>query len=148
MKKSLFRLTDLLELNIAYAFCFFLHMLFDYVKTLDLDAYLLKVFLKNFMDNQPLIVLLFTFIVIAFHYQMLHRKNTEIFCKILVGDTVFNITIRYILDCLTVLIFVYLLTTLVNIHLNFSITGNFYLIPFLVTYLIMSTRQVRKYENL
>ena len=48
MKKSLFRLTDMLELSIAYIFCFFLNLLFDYVKTLDLDAYLLKAFLKNF----------------------------------------------------------------------------------------------------
>ena len=68
MKKSLFRLTDLLELCLAYSFCFSLNLLMDYAKTLDLDAYILKAFLKNFIDYQPLIVSLFTFIVIAFHY--------------------------------------------------------------------------------
>ena len=148
MKKSLFRLTDMLELSIAYIFCFSLNLLLDYAKTLDLDAYILKAFLKNFIDYQPLIVSLFTFIVIVFHYQMLERKKAEIFCRILVGGTVFSITIRYVLDCLTVLIFVYLLSALVNLHFGFNSADNFYLVLIFVTYILISARQVRKYENI
>lgn len=148
MKKSLFRLTDMLELSIAYIFCFSLNLLLDYAKTLDLDAYILKAFLKNFIDYQPLIVLLFTFIVIVFHYQMLERKKAEIFCRILVGGTVFSITIRYVLDCLTVLIFVYLLSALVNLHFGFNLADNFYLVLIFVTYILISARRVRKYENI
>ena len=148
MKKSLFRLTDMLELSIAYIFCFSLNLLLDYAKTLDLDAYILKAFLKNFIDYQPLIVLLFTFIVIVFHYQMLERKKAEIFCRILVGGTVFSITIRYVLDCLTVLISVYLLSALVNLNLGFNLTDNFYLVLIFATYILISARRVRKYENL
>ena len=145
MKKSLFRLTDLLELCLAYSFCFFLNLLMDYAKTLDLDAYILKAFLKNFIDYQPLIVSLFTFIVIVFHYQ---RKRAEIFCRILVGGTVFNIAIRYMLDCISVLIFVYLLSALVNLRLGFNLADNFYLVLIFVIYILISARQVRKYENL
>ena len=148
MKKSLFRLTDMLELSIAYIFCFSLNLLLDYAKTLDLDAYILKAFLKNFIDYQPLIVSLFTFIVIVFHYQMLERKKAEIFCRILVGGTVFSITIRYVLDCLTVLIFVYLLSALVNLHFGFNLAENFYLVLIFVTYILISARRVRKYENI
>ena len=148
MKKSLFRPTDMLELSIAYIFCFSLNLLLDYAKTLDLDAYILKAFLKNFIDYQPLIVSLFTFIVIVFHYQMLERKKAEIFCRILVGGTMFSITIRYVLDCLMILIFVYLLSALVNFHFGFNLAGNFYLIPILVTYILISARRVRKYENI
>ena len=148
MKKSLFRLTDMLELSIAYIFCFSLNLLLDYAKTLDLDAYILKAFLKNFIDYQPLIVSAFTFIVIVFHYQMLERKKTEIFCRILVGGTVFSITIRYVLDCLTVLIFVYLLSALVNLHFGFNLADNFYLVLIFVTYILISARRVRKYENI
>ena len=138
----------MLELSIAYIFCFSLNLLLDYARALDLDAYILKAFLKNFIDYQPLIVLLFTFIVIVFHYQMLERKKAEIFCRILVGGTVFSITIRYVLDCLTVLIFVYLLSALVNLHFGFNLAGNFYLVPIFVTYILISARQVRKYENI
>lgn len=148
MKKSLFRLTDMLELSVAYIFCFSLNLLLDYAKTLDMDAYILKAFLKNFIDYQPLIVSLFTFIVIVFHYQMLERKKAEIFCRILVGGTVFSITIRYVLDCLTVLIFAYLLSTLVNLHLGFNLVGNVYLVLIFVTYILISARRVRKYENI
>ena len=148
MKKSLFRLTDMLELSVAYIFCFSLNLLLDYAKTLDMDAYILKAFLKNFIDYQPLIVSLFTFIVIVFHYQMLERKKAEIFCRILVGGTVFSITIRYVLDCLTVLIFVYLLSALVNLHFGFNLAENFYLVLIFVTYILISARRVRKYENI
>ena len=148
MKKSLFRLTDMLELSIAYIFCFSLNLLLDYAKTLDLDAYVLKAFLKNFIDYQPLIVSLFTFIVIVFHYQMLERKKTEIFCRILVGGTVFSITIRYVLNCLMVLIFVYLLSALVNLHFGFNLADNFYLVLIFVAYILISARRVRKYENI
>ena len=148
IKKSLLRPTDMLELSIAYIFCFSLNLLLDYAKTLDLDAYILKAFLKNFIDYQPLIVFLFTFIVIVFHYQMLERKKTEIFCRILVGGTVFSVTIRYVLDCLTVLIFVYLLSALANLHFGFNLADNFYLVLIFVTYILISARRVRKYENI
>ncbi len=147
MKKSLFRPTDMFELSIAYIFCFSLNLLLDYAKTLDLDSYILKAFVKNFIDYQPLIVLLFTFIVIVFHYQMLHRKKAEIFCKILVGDTVFHITIRYALDCIMILAFAYILSVLANVYLNFNLTSSLYLVPILITYILISARQVRKYEN-
>jgi len=148
MKKSIFRLTDMLELSFAYILCFSLNLLLDYVKTLDLDSYLLKAFLKNFIDYQPLVVSLFTFIVMVFHYQMLQRKKAEIFCRILVGGTVFSITIRYVLDCLTVLIFVYLLSALVNLHFGFNLADNVYLVLIFVTYILISARRVRKYENI
>lgn len=148
MKKSLFRPTDMLELSLAYIFCFSLNLLLDYAKTLDLDAYILKAFLKNFIDYQPLIVSLFTFIVIVFHYQMLERKKAEIFCRILVGGTVFSITIRYVLDCLMVLVFVYLLSALANLHFGFNLADNFYLVLIFVTYILISARRVRKYENI
>ena len=147
MKKSLFRLTDMLELSFAYILCFSLNLLLDYVQTLDLDSYLLKAFLKNFIDYQPLVVSLFTFIVIVFHYQMLQRKRTEIFCRILVGGTVFNITTRYIRNSLTILIPVYLLSVLANAYIDFNFFSNFYLVLILITYILISARQVRKYEN-
>lgn len=147
MRKSLFRFVDVLELCTAYIFCFFLNVLLDYAKTLDLDSYILKAFVKNFIDYQPLIVLLFTFIVIVFHYQMLHRKKAEIFCKILVGDTVFHITIRYALDCIMILAFAYILSVLANVYLNFNLTSSLYLVPILIIYILISARQVQKYEN-
>ena len=147
MKKSLFRISDVIELCTAYMFCFFLNLLFNYVKIMDLDSYILKAFLKNFTDYQEIIVLIFTVVVIVFHYQMLHRKKAEIFCKMLVGDTIFNITIRYALNCLMILIFVCFLSTLANVYLKFNLTSNFYLTFIFIIYILISAREVRKYEN-
>ncbi len=73
MRKSLFRF----ELCIAYLFCFSLNLIFDYVKTLSLDSYILKAFLEKFINYQTIINLFFTFIVVVFHYQMLHRKKQK-----------------------------------------------------------------------
>lgn len=148
MGKSLFRVTDILELCIIYMFMFFLNVLFDYVKTIDIDSYILKAFLKNFMDYQTLIIFLFTFIVLVFHYQMLHRKKTEIYCRILVGDTIFNIAIRYLIDCLIILGFVYILFIFLNCYLKLKITSNLYLVLIFIIYILISESQVWRYENL
>lgn len=147
MERSLFRFVDRFELCIAYLFCFSLNLIFDYIKTLSLDSYILKAFLENFMDYQTLINFLFTFIVVVFHYQMLHRKKTEIYCRILVGGTILNITILYTLECLMILGFVYLLSIVINICLNFNLTSNLYLVFIFVIYILISAIQVRKYEN-
>ena len=147
MGRSLFRFVDRLELCITYLFCFSLNLIFDYVKTLSLDSYILKAFLENFVDHQTLINLLFTFIVVVFHYQMLHRKKTEIYCRILVGDILFNITIRYTLECLTILGLVYLLLIVINVYLNFNLTSNLYLVCIFVIYILISASQVGKYEK-
>lgn len=149
MKKSLFRLPDVFELYVAYIFCFFINVLLDYAGTLDFDSDILKAFLKKFIDFQPLIALLFTFIVIVCHYQMLHRKNTEIFCRILVGGTVFHITVRYVLDCIAILIFSCFPLALTSVYLNVSLTRNIYLVLVFVIYILIGGRWVwKKYENL
>lgn len=148
LKKSLFRLTDVLELCVAYTFCFSLNLIFDYVKTLELTSGIVISFFRNFLEYQTMIVILSTFLVVVFHYQFSSRKKTEVFCKILVGDTSFNIMIRYSLDCLTVLVCVYLLSTLVNAYLDVGFTNNLYLVPIFIVYILISARQVRKYENI
>lgn len=148
MKKSLFRLADILELSVAYVFCFSLCLMFDYVKTLEMTSDILTSFFRNFLQYQTMIVIFSTFLVVVFHYQFSCRKKTEVFCRILVGDTLFNITVRYSLNCLTVLGFVYLLFALANAYLNFDLTSNLYLVPIFIVYILISARQVRKYETL
>ena len=148
MKKSLFRPTDILELGVAYAFCFSLCLMFDYVKTLEMTSDIITSFFRSFLRYQTMIVILSTFLVVVFHYQFSCRRKTEVFCRILVGDTLFNITVRYSLNCLTVLGFVYLLFALANAYLSFDLTSNLYLVPIFIVYILISARQVRNYEAL
>lgn len=148
MKKSLFRPADVLELGVAYAFCFSLCLMFDYVKTLEMTSDIITSFFRSFLQYQTMIVILSTFLVVVFHYQFSCRRKTEVFCRILVGDTLFNITVRYSLNCLTVLGFVYLLFALANAYLSFDLTSNLYLVPIFIVYILISARQVRNYEAL
>lgn len=148
MKKSLFRPADILELGVAYAFCFSLCLMFDYVKTLEMTSDIITSFFRSFLQYQAMIVILSTFLVVVFHYQFSCRRKTEVFCRILVGDTLFNITVRYSLNCLTVLGFVYLLFALANAYLSFGLTSNLYLVPIFIVYILISARQVRNYEAL
>lgn len=148
LKKSLFRLTDVLELCIAYAFCFSLNLIFDYVKTLELTSGIVISFFRNFSQYQTVIVILSTFLVVVFHYQFSCRKKTEVFCRILVGGTLFNIIVRYSLDCLMVLGCVYLLSVAANVYLDFGFTNNLYLVLIFIVYILISVGQVRKYENI
>lgn len=148
MKKSLFRPADILELGVAYAFCFSLCLMFDYVKTLEMTSDIITSFFRSFLQYQTMIVILSTFLVVVFHYQFSCRRKTEVFCRILVGDTLFNITVRYSLNCLTVLGFVYLLFALANAYLSFDLTSNLYLVPIFIVYILISARQVRNYEAL
>lgn len=148
MKKSLFRIADILELGIAYAFCFSLCLMFDYVKTLEMTSDILTNFFRNFLQYQTMIVILSTFLVVVFHYQFSCRKKTEVFCRILVGDTLFSITVRYSLNCLMVLGFVYLVFVAANAYLRFNLTSNLYLVLIFIVYVLISAGQVRKYEAL
>ena len=148
MKKSLFRRADVLELCVAYTFIFSLNLTFDYVKTLELTSGILISFFRNFLEYQTMIVIISTFLVVVLHYQFSCRKKTEVFCRVLVGDTLFNIMVRYSLDCLMVLVCVYLLFALANVYFDFGLTNNLYLVLIFIVYILISARQVRKYENI
>lgn len=81
MKKSLFRLADILELSVAYVFCFSLCLMFDYVKTLEMTSDILTSFFRNLLQYQTMIVMLSTFLVVVFHYQFSCRKKQKYFAE-------------------------------------------------------------------
>lgn len=148
MKKSLFRLIDRVELLICYILCFGFNVMFDYVKTINIDSYLLKSFLKQFYDYRGIIAFLLTFIVVVFHYQMLNRKKVEVYCRILVGDTGWHVTIRYIVDCLVILGIAFGISMVANIILRIELTNNIYLFCLFVIYILISSGMVKRFENI
>jgi len=147
MKKSLFRFTDRFEMLSFYVLCFGLNIMFDYAKTLRIDSYLLQTFLKQFYDHQGWIMLLFTSIVAINHYQMLNRKKVEIYCRILVGDTIWFATIRYIAECMVILGISFAISMIINAIVDICLTNNIYLSCIFVVYILISSRMVSKFEN-
>lgn len=145
MKYSLFRFIDVIEAFAIYLICFSTNLIFIYVQTLDLgDSYILESFLESIIEYQLVINIFLTFIMIVFHYQFLNRKKTEISCRILVGDTMVNVVIRYILNSLTILVFSFLLSLLLNFYLELNVTSNLYLVFIFIIYILISAGKVEK----
>lgn len=145
MKYSLFRFFDVFEAVAIYLFCFTSNLLFIYVQTLNLEgSFILKSFIESIVDYQLMISFFLTFIIIVFHYQFLNRRKTEISCRILVGDTMANIIIRYILNSLTILMFSFLLSLSLNFYLKLNVTSNLYLVFIFIIYILISAGLVKK----
>lgn len=145
MKYSLFRFFDVFEAVAIYLFCFTSNLLFIYVQTLNLEgSFILKSFIESIVDYQLMISFFLTFIIIVFHYQFLNRRKIEISCRILVGDTMANIIIRYILNSLTILMFSFLLSLSLNFYLKLNVTSNLYLVFIFIIYILISAGLVKK----
>lgn len=145
MKYSLFRFIDVFEAIASYLICFASNLIFIYVQTLNLEgSSILKSFLKSIIDYQLIINIFLTSIIIVFHYQFLNRRKIEIFCRILVGDTMVNIIIRYILNSLAILVFSFLLSLSLNFYLELNVTSNLYLVFIFIVYILISAGQVEK----
>lgn len=145
MKYSLFRFIDVCEAVAIYLICFASNLLFIYVQTLNLEgSFILKSFIESIIDYQLIINILLTFIIIVFHYQFLNRRKIEIFCRILVGDTMANIIIRYILHSLAILMFSFLLSLSLNFYLKLNVTSNLYLVFIFIIYILISAGLVKK----
>ena len=145
MKKSIFTWFDIIELFVRYNLCFFTNFLFDYSKVKDLRSYLIEAFLKSFTDYQLWIIFMLSIPVIVFHYQLLRKTKTEIYCKVLVGETISNIAMMYMIDCTLALVTACILHIVLYIYYSINITNLLYLTITLMVYIIISVSKVRYY---
>lgn len=145
MRYSLFRLRDIIEVCVIYLICFTSNSIFTFVNSLNLgNSSILNSFLKNIIDYQVIINIFLTFIVIVFHYQFVNKKRIEIYCRILVGDNLIKITLRYIKNSFYILIFSFLLSLILNYILELDIDTNLYLFFIFIIYILLSAGQVLK----
>lgn len=146
--KSFFRMTDRAELFILYVFCFFLNIVFELGTKLKVSSHILMMFIKEFTDYKVQISLLFTIIVAIFHYQLRNRKKMEIYCRILVGDILSKIIIRYICECLVILVSAYFISIIIKLYFSLDLYGGTYLVGTFIMYILFSAIKVVGYENL
>lgn len=142
MSKFLFRFVDRFELLSCYLLCFILNIAFDFSKTIIVNSYFLQTFLKQIYDYQVYIIFFLSFIVVITHYQILYRKKVEISCRVLVGDTILAITIRYIIECLVILAIPYTLSIIIQNVLDVNTSNNIYLFYLFLTYILFSLKGV------
>lgn len=148
MSKSLLRWHERLLLFTCYLICFIFNILFDYIKALRVDSFLLESYLSQFYDYQVYIMFAVSFIVVMFHYKISNIKKDEIYCRYVVGDSLRSISIRYGLDCLLVLLCAYIISAFIISILKLSKMNNIYLSCCLCFYILISSLKVgKKYEN-
>lgn len=148
MKQSLFRKKDVIELCILYIVCFMLEFMLENIKNIKINIEIVEYFLSGFARYKIPIVLLFSIVVVVYHYQFVFRKKKEIYCRILVGDTLQDIKKRYILENVTILLLNYLLFNVINIYLNIEVFKNSYLFFCLLMYILVSTSGMKNYESI
>lgn len=146
--KSIFSLIDRFELLCCYLLCFGFSTMLDYSKSLSIDSYLLQNFMKQLYDYQVLIVLLLSFTVVIFHYQMVSRKKVEIHCRIVVGDTIRAIVFRYLVESSIILGIAFIASLIISEIVGISEANNIFLSCIFVVYILISSGQVKRFENI
>lgn len=148
MKQSLFRKKDVIELCILYIVCFMLEFMLENIKNIKINIEIVEYFLSGFARYKIPIVLLFSIVVVVYHYQFVFRKKKEIYCRILVGDTLQDIKKRYILENVTILLLNYLLFNVISIYLDIDVFKNSYMFFCLLMYILVSTSGMKNYESI
>lgn len=149
MKYSLFRKYDVIESFSLYLICFLSDSLLTFFKNLKPeDNDMVYIFLKSISDFQIIVIIFLSLILLVFHYKILTKRKTEIFCRILVGDTKSAIKRRYMIHSFSILFISFLLITTLNLIIQTNPFSNLYLLCIFVAYILVSTSKVQIYENI
>ena len=148
MRKSLFRMMDRFELLCCYALCFLFNILLDYARTAPSESHLLQIFFLQFYDHQAILVFMLSWIVVIFHYKMLHRRRIEVRCRVLVGDTRRALASRYFVECLIIAGISFAGATLAALAMRLGAVHNACLLCVLFAYIGITSRMVYRFENI
>ncbi|EKU50394.1 hypothetical protein CD133_05960 [Staphylococcus massiliensis CCUG 55927] len=139
MSKSLFRTNEVIELLFIYLFCLIVNSLITYISLHDWSDYIvLESYISLFIDYQNIIIIAVSFISLVYHYQFNRRKATEVRCKIIVGDYLFNLLLLHISLNLMILLLSFSISSLINLYFNIPFLSNFSVLGILVIYIFIS----------
>jgi len=93
------------------------------------------------------ILLIFSFMVLAFHYQIANRKKTEVYCRIVVGETLHHLVFLYLVENVILLICTFAIFFVLNSVSGLQIMDSVYLLFILVIYIFIGGRMVSKNET-
>lgn len=142
-KKSIFRPKDYFELGILNFLCFLLLILMVYVEKYSADSDVLMRYTKFLVEHSLLIGIAFSLAVAGFHYKLISKAKSEIKCRILVGDRVFMLKMRYVFMSLFMMTFPLFFSCIISITLGYSYSNILYLAPVLIFYPIIGALMVR-----
>ncbi|KOA51141.1 hypothetical protein BAAM0483_02760 [Bifidobacterium animalis subsp. animalis MCC 0483] len=91
------------------------------------------------LGNQTKILLCFSVIAVMFHYQFVVNSKTNVRCRIMVGDLLWRIRIRYIAQCVAVLACCCTCAVAIHAALGFQITHSLQLAVAFIVYILASS---------
>lgn len=148
MKKSLFRISNRIELMTSYIICFGVCLLFQYLKDLKFKSSLLETYFRQIYDFRLIILLILSLMILAFHYRMIVGMKAEIYCRIVIGDTLEAILKRNMVENVLLLTIAFSIISFLGIIFNLQSIDCLYLVFVFITYILISERMLRKYENI
>ena len=121
MGKIIFRKKEILE-YCTICCCFFaISIIINYLPRIEIGYSLLYRFIIGYYDIRHEISIGLTFFALLFQYMIIIRKKKEIYIRIVVGDTLKKIRIRYLITCLVIssilFIFAIIIKSLIGLEL-------------------------------
>ena len=141
------RKAGLFELACLYFVCFFFAGSLLYLQRLAENDYFLKDHLAPVLGNQTKILLCFSVIVVMFHYQFVVNSKADVRCRIMVGDLLRRIRIRYIAQCVAVLACCFACAVAIHAALGFQTTHCMQLAVVLIAYILTSSICIGIHRN-
>ena len=138
VEKSLLRPKSRLELGALYVGCFLLASFLACVGRQAAGSDVLLRYFEFMVHNKRAFVLGFSVVALVFHYHLLASSGTEIRCRVLVGDRLTLIRLRYIIECLALLGICCAPSIALHLLLGFEIVDNLCLFAVLSMYILAS----------
>lgn len=138
VEKSLLRPKSRLELGALFVGCFLPASFLACVERQAAGSDVLLRYFEFMLHNKRAFVLGFSVVALVFHYHLLASSGTEIRCRVLVGDRLTLIRLRYIIECLALLGICCALSIALHLLLGFEIVDNLCLFAVLSMYILAS----------
>lgn len=132
------RINALLELACLYFICFALAGLLAFVEHASAESFVMLRYLKFLIVHQTIFAICMSMIVLVYHYQGVVKLGAEVYCRIIVGDRLKMIRIRYSLACLGVLIACFLISFMLAQALTIKTLNMYYLLIIFIVYIGVS----------
>ena len=103
LRQSILRPKDRISVGLQYLAGFFLTTFLGYVEMRAHNSEVLMRHLKFIVDNQKMFAVTFSVILLVWHYKFQVESRKEIKCRIVVGDRLRLIRLRYTIECAAIL---------------------------------------------
>lgn len=140
LRQSILRPKDRISVGLQYLAGFFLTMVLGYVEMRAHDSDVLMRHLKFIIDNQKMFAVTFSVILLVWHYKFQVKSRKEIKCRIVVGDRLRLIRLRYTIECAAILTLCALVAFTLAVQMSIPTDNTALLFAIFAFYLVASAR--------